>query len=165
MPIKAKVSERPIKALKELLKELKKPIDKATAEAVGDAIVSGMLEKMARGQSPIKGYGPFPAYKDPKKYPGDRKPKRPVNLYLDGDFWNSLTRKAKRGTTGYDTVIFYQGKENDKKEQGHREGANGQPKRPTLPRGNQTFAESIRIAFTKIYRQRLKDLKAKAKGK
>lgn len=165
MPIKATVDPSGIKSLKQLLKELKKPIDKSTAEKVGATVVSMMKQMISKGLSPIKGNGRFPAYKDPDKYPGKRKNKRPVNLYLTGEFLDSLKFIPKSSKSGFDTVIYYDGKESELKEQGHREGANGQPLRPTIPQGGEKFAETIRIAFSKIYRQRLKDLKAKARGK
>lgn len=165
MALKAKISADKVKRLQELLKELKKPVDQATANAAGKATVAAMKQLIARGVSPIKGNGRFPGYKNPDKYPGGKKPNRPVNLKDTGQFLYSLTYDPVASKNGFDTVIYYDGKEANDKETGHREGANGQRERPTIPLRGESFSETIRIAFSKIYRQRLSDLIRKGKGR
>ena len=82
MSIKVDVTVSFSPELKKALEDIKKPIDRDTAEKVGEDIVDDMKRLIATGQSPIKGNGRFPAYKDPKKYPGKRKSRSPVNLAL-----------------------------------------------------------------------------------
>lgn len=75
---------------------------------------------------------------------------RPVNLKLHGDFLKAL-RAEVTGTAGdYGIEIgFFPGSRDRKgveaylKEQGHREGANGQPERPIIPVGTEDFAQTV----------------------
>lgn len=152
------------KKLEKALKDMKKPIDKETARAVGEAVVEGMKALIAKGQSPIAGNGRFPAYKDPKKYPGTRKPKSPVNLKLTGDFLDDLIYRLVTHPSGYAASIRYATSESRDKELGHREGANGQPKRPTLPTGSgEDLSKSIKSEVTKILTDRILEV-LKGKG-
>lgn len=125
-------------------------IDRSTAAKIGSEIVSQIKDFTASGVSPIRGKGKFPRYKDPAKYPGKRKPRTPVNLRLTGAFMKGLKHEViSDGKNGYAARVFYQA-EQEKKEQGHRDGAKGQPKRPTIPRGNESFAEKIKAAYIRI---------------
>lgn len=74
-----------------------------------------------------------------KDFPNKRN--RPVNLYLSGKMLADLTYEKLKTIAGVE--IGYFDRESQLKEQGHREGANGQPKRPTIPIGSEKF--SIRI--------------------
>ncbi len=83
---------------------------------------------------------------------------RPVNLHLTGDFLNQL-RSVVIGTAGKMglEIGFFPGSrdangvEASVKEQGHREGANGQPQRPIIPINTEDFNQSIQNAiFEKI---------------
>ena len=146
------------KRLKELLRDAVKPIDKATATSAAEATIDAMKATIARGVSPIRGNGRFPKYKDPKKYPGKLKPKTPVNLHLTGDMLDALTFKAVPDSAGYAAEIFYKGKQ-ELKELGHRDGANDQPKRPTLPVGDkESFTKQIKDRYVKIFADRIFDV-------
>lgn len=135
-----------------------KPLDRTTMNKVGETVVKEMKEMIASGISPIEGKGKFPRYKDPKKYPGSKKSKSPVDLRLKGDFLESLTHDEKPASFGYNTEIHYSQKE-EIKERGHRAGANGQPSRPTLPtRSGEDFAVRIRQKFISIMRERIFDV-------
>jgi hypothetical protein len=156
MSIKVDVTVEFSPELKKALEDIKKPIDRDTAQKIGDDITADMKRLIASGQSPIKGNGRFPAYKDPKKYPGKRKSKTPVNLELTGEFLDDLTSKAISDPAGYATRVTYDGQKSQDKERGHREGANGQPKRPTLPAASgEDFAVSIKTRYTKTIRDRI----------
>lgn len=55
----------------------------------GQRIVQMIKTAIAQGRSPVQGKGPFIPYaserdNDPRKYPGNLKPSRPVNLSLTG---------------------------------------------------------------------------------
>lgn len=144
-----------------MLEDYDEPIDKETAEAMGEAAIREMKSLIADGKSPVEGVGKFLPYKDPDKYPGKRKAASPVNLKLSGDFLESLTQKAKPDDAGFATELFYEGSDrngvsNEIKEKGHAAGANRQPKRPTLPvKKGSTFAQSVRLAFSKIAKERI----------
>lgn len=145
------------KALTDKLKALESPVDSSTAQQMGQATVEAMQEMIASGVSPIKGKGRFPAYKNPKSYPGSKKPKSPVNLRLRGDFLDSLTSSVKSDGGEKVAVVSYPSDQADK-ERGHREGANAQPKRPTLPVKGETFAEKVQAAYLKVLQARVDKL-------
>ena len=147
-----------IKNLAKKVEDISRPIDKKTAENVGKAIVNTMLDEIGDGNSPITGKK-FPKYKNPSKYPGSRKPKSPVNLELTGQFLDALKYRVNNLTTGWSTTIGYlNSKKAQLKESGHREGVNGQPKRPTIPTSAEGFSAKIRKAFIKIYSDRISKL-------
>ena len=155
MPINTKVSVKGFQNLTKMLSELRKPIDRQTADEVGRQSVDEMKDMISKGISPLNSGGRFPGYKNPSKYPKGKKPNTPVNLYLSGDFQNSLTHKVKTSEFGFDTEIFYEGRDEDAKESGHRDGANGQPKRPTIPQGSESFAQRVIRVFSSIYKARI----------
>lgn len=190
--------------LKKLERDLERELGlttKQTIESVtpselknlGDAIIDEMKAAIAKGISPIKKAGRFPAYKyaadfnEVKKgilqqlktsesyrgikgkgaaqrkksfvdqitkkqtknirsrYPFNvqkefpHKKLRPVNLNLSGDFLDNLVSqvKNKKLRIGFfkDPWMKY--------ESGHREGVNGQPKRPIIPNVGEEFTQSI----------------------
>lgn len=160
MSLKGKIRAQEITKLKQMIEGLKKPIDKRTAESLGTQVVIQMRKLIAAGISPIKSVGRFPRYKNPKRYPGDRKAKSPVNLKLSGDFLDALQPEVSPGPAGYQVTIGYEGKREELKEQGHREGANGQPSRPTIPskRLGEEFAATIERIIMGVYRDRIRQI-------
>jgi hypothetical protein len=77
-------------------------------------------------------------YSVKKKFPQKRE--RPVNLTLSGDFMSNLGVKV---TGRGQFEIGYFERLAALKEQGHREGVNGQPSRPTIPLRGETFSRSV----------------------
>ena len=133
--------------LNQLRQELKKAVNlnnlsDSTLVNTGNAYVRAIKERISKGISPIGRGGRFPAYKNPKRYPGTKKPARPVNLKLTGAFLNDLIFRIVRGTKPR-IVIFFRTNLSNLKESGHREGVNSQPKRPILPQGNEDFTPGI----------------------
>jgi hypothetical protein len=110
--------------------------------------VSIIKKLVSKGISPIKGEQRYPGYKKPDSYPGDRKKRRPVNLKLSGKFLKQLVFKTRTGRNASIRIGFFRdyGKT---LEQGHREGANTQPKRPIIPTGDQEFKPQIINAIKK----------------
>lgn len=89
----------------------------------------------------------------PTRYPFNKmkefpsKKLRPVNLKLSGDFLRDLTYRSQvappiKGASPTIDIGFFGGL-SEKKESGHREGVNGQPKRPTIPQKKEEFSPSI----------------------
>lgn len=109
-----------------------KKVRRRDLTGLGKTIIKEMRSNIAKGISPIRGQRRFPAYKNPKKYPGKKKPRRPVNLMLTGKFLKQLTYRTKTGSKPFVRIGFFKsyGKTLEK---GHREGANTQPKRPIIP--------------------------------
>jgi len=58
---------------------------------VKQSIIPEIKNTILAGVSPVKGNRRFAAYKDKVKYPGIRKPSRPVNLKLTGAMLNEYT--------------------------------------------------------------------------
>lgn len=158
---KFKIKSVDLRAIQSKMEEFKKPIDRKTAESVGETVIEMMKDMISKGISPIAGESRFSPYKNPKKYPGKKKGKRPVNLKLTGEFLDSLTDKAKSSQSGYDTEIGFYDKLSQDKEKGHREGAGGQPKRPIIPSSTEKVAVKIEREVLKIYKERLNILKNK----
>jgi hypothetical protein len=150
--------ERLIRKLEAITKNF---IDGATAEKLGAACIYEMKRLITVGKSPIKGTGKFPPYKNKKKYPGDRKPGTPVNLKLSGDFLNSLRSKMVSNPKGINSVkIYFDSEESVNKELGHRQGANGQPKRPIMldQKAGEKLDAKINATLVRILKGRLKEL-------
>jgi len=133
---------------RELQKELKNAVElddligSNNMRKIGKKTVSAMKRQIRKGISPISGKK-FPAYKNPKRYPGRRKRHSPVNLRLEGDFLRDLkVTDIFLGKNPFFTIGFGS-RESDKKEQGHREGANGQPKRPIIPIRGESFSRAV----------------------
>jgi hypothetical protein len=86
-----------------IAKRIKEIVDMDLAKKVGTKTVGlAKREFIAKGISPVKGFGRFPAYarqrkSDPSKYPAPvlgrfpGKKDRPVNLRLDGSFMKHFT--------------------------------------------------------------------------
>lgn len=77
----------------------------------------------------------------------DKKP-RPVNLFLSGKFLESLIYKVNKKELK--VVIQFDDKLSELKEQGHREGVNGQPKRPIFPINSESLAKSILVELENL---------------
>jgi hypothetical protein len=120
---------------------------------IGEAVIDEMKIAIAKGISPIKGAGRFPAYGGTKKqgrpkedlYPKtvqkkfpEKRP-RPVNLVLSGQFLNNLKAKVLGS-------VLYIGFFEDpwmKYEEGHRKGSNNQEKRPIIPTTEEELSQSV----------------------
>lgn len=130
---------------------------RATTQQLKAAISAGL--SAARAQKAIesskgrqadlqKGY----PYSVQKEFPGKRP--RPVNLFLSGAMLAALTFDIVQSTKNrVGVVVGYFDEEQAKKERGHREGVNGQPKRPTIPTGSQTFNKTIELDIMSLLKQ------------
>lgn len=155
MRFKGRIDLRAADFIVDKLDELMKPTTQADAKEIGDACLKEMKSLISKGISPIKGTGipsRFPSYKNPDRYPGKRKSKSPVNLKLSGDMMNDLDYDVVKSASGYSAQLGYSSSKEQVKELGHREGANGQPIRPTVPQGNlgETFASSIQNVYLSL---------------
>lgn len=137
------------------LEELEKPVTQADAKEIGNACLKEMKSLIAKGTSPVRGAGissRFAPYKNPDKYPGKRKAHVPVNLRLTGKMLDDLDVSIEKSVSGYAPALGYSSSSEQVKERGHREGANKQPKRPTIPQGRsgETFAPSIQAVYISL---------------
>lgn len=139
-PSQAEIQREMKRAFQELERKGLNALSKSELDFLGNQVRSKVVQVISQGQSPITGWpSRFPGYKNPEKYIKSvksnfpNKKARPVNLKLSGEFLDSLYIKGlKRGDENYLNVGF-NGFENELKELGHREGVNGQPKRPIVP--------------------------------
>jgi len=134
-----------------LLIQMRKIIaDKANKAEVAEQIISDMKESIAAGVSPVRGERRFVAYKDPKKYPGDQKNKRPVNLYLSGDMLAALKAYPAAGAGVNIGIKGTQGV----KAKAHNDGTKDIPRRHFMP-------SDAGDAFTVTITRRVRDLYAR----
>jgi hypothetical protein len=126
----------------------------ARARGKGASAKASLLRAKTAQKKAKQGY----PYSVQKKYPG-KKP-RPVNLFLSGAFLSALTYLTKEKSDGKISVtIGFDDPDQAIKEKGHREGANGQRKRPIIPRqSTESFNQTIRLDITRL----IKDAIAKA---
>lgn len=152
-----------IPAVKSRLQKLGQGLSREEATEIGRGTLRAILDLVERGISPIRGGGlggKFPPYKNPKRYPGKRKPHTPVNLWLSGKFLRSLKYRVLRFGKGYVAEIGFTSELSELKERGHRERANGQPKRPIIPvaTNGERFARLVEDAYLKVVSQHIKRL-------
>ena len=173
-----KISVKPTAKFK-IPKDMQKLFNRDEAKDLADDVIKEMKDMIAKGISPIKEKGRFPEYKgvtktrvaksqaktkgekeavkkaQKKAYPysvqskfPEKKP-RPVNLELTGSMLSNLVFKLRHTLKGWMPEVGYFDEESVKKEQGHREGANGQPQRPTIPdqKEDERFAARIEMIF------------------
>lgn len=118
-------------------------------------VIAEMKSFITRGVSPVKGERRFEGYRDPKKYPGDRKSKRPVNMTLTGSMLDALTYRFVAGSTF--TVGWFSGV-NAKKAHNHNNGVTV-PERRLLPdRRNESFNVSIMRELRNYYAKIISDM-------
>lgn len=154
-------------------KKALKSLKQSELKEIGEAVCDEIRTVTAKGISPIKTVGRFAAYKwaakkslkrksgskgkslnreFQNKYPFNvrdkypQKRERPVNLRLSGEFMKALKAKVISGVLeiGYFDELFA------KYESGHREGVNGQPKRPTIPQDSEQFSDTIYRRLVKV---------------
>lgn len=151
--IKARIDKRGIKSFVDRINGLTSTMRVEDAQRMGKEVVAEMKDLISKGISPIAGVGRFPPYKHAGvkgKYPDNQKRKfpskrsRPVNLFLSGKQMRALRFRVTRNKQGAGIEVGYFDSDEAKKEQGHREGVNDQPQRPTIPTGEEGFAEKIR---------------------
>jgi hypothetical protein len=104
-----------------------------------------------------------PKYPDSVKEQYPRKKRRPVNLYLSGDFLSNLTHIPIIGERPGAEIGFFDTK-SQKKEQGHREMANGQGFRPIIPmvRKGEQFSKAVLMEAANFLKQVVRDYYKKA---
>ena len=81
------------------LNDIKKYIDQGHMKDEFQRVIETEIKpSIAKGISPVKGQRNFAKYKDPKKYPGDRKQSNKPNLKLSGDMLKEyVARSSKQG--------------------------------------------------------------------
>ena len=124
-------------------------------EEVAAQVIADMKESIAAGVSPVRGERRFVAYKNPEKYPGERKAKRPVNLYLSGDMLAALKFYP---TAGASVSIGIKGAEGVKAK-AHNDGTSTIPRRHFMPtdKGDE-FSVTITRRIRDLYARAISDI-------
>lgn len=115
-------------------------------------IINEMKRFIRIGTSPVKGERRFDAYKDAKKYPGDLKNRRPVNLELSGRMLQAITYKPIKDGVKIGIWDSIQAQ----KARTHLQGLNGVPKRKFMPvEENDQFIVSIQRDARYLYLRKI----------
>lgn len=138
----------------QIIEFLDKFIDGATADSIGKEIIGAAKEAIAEGQSPVRGEGRFERYKDRKKYPGDLKEARPVNLNLTGEMLANFSHRRKDNTT-IEVGITGGSPRAKKLAKYHNEGTEFMAKRQFIPQEGQEFTVRIMRVIRELYSNRL----------
>jgi len=122
------------------------------------------------GREKSKSESALTALKNRKYYPDSvaadfpNKKRRPVNLYLSGDFLDNLgeIKKDRKLGKNFNVSMGFKGKFADY-ELGHREQHNGQGFRPIIPakEGDETFVVTIQKLYLDLIRQAIKNYRIK----
>ena len=165
MAIKAKVTLK-LGTLQNLTRLLSQ---QSVLKPIGEAVISGVLDSVSRGVSPVRGLGRFVAYSgasDRRKYPFSvrseypNKKLRPVNLSLDGSMLSSIKSKIENDKL---FVGIFGGK-HELMAETHNEGTqenskNKVPKRKFLPTGRgEDFIVSIQRAIKDLFVKAIDDI-------
>ncbi len=142
MAVKTKVK---LDSLDELRKELN---GLSIQREIGKTVVEEVKDFTSKGISAAEGDGRFrfQKYKDPKKYPGDKKPSRPVNLSLTGQMLDALEHWITAGR------LFIGYRTKNVKAEAHNFGTEHMPVRRFLPvqegsKFNLTIMKKIRDIY------------------
>ena len=133
-------------------KHISKSVGNASASASRNRLkVAGASARVQQSQQRIAKLKQGYPYSVQKKFPDKRA--RPVNLFLSGKFLSALVFDITQTAKRVGIVVGYFDEDEAKKEKGHREGANGQPKRPTIPTGSQKFNQTIELDIMNLIKQ------------
>lgn len=128
-------------------------MDARTANDLGKTVAQEAKAMIEEGQSPVRGYGRFDAYKDRTVYPGKLKDARPVNLTLTGEmlrgYWYRLTGRSVE-------VGMVRGSADRKEIAGfHQDGTPNMSQRKMVPGPGEEWAPSIMRSISNLYAKRL----------
>ena len=121
------------------------------AQAIGDQLREEVIDSLSKGISPVQGERKFEPYKNPKSYPGKRKPSSPVNLFLSGDLYRALEARLK----GNSIIFGIFDPKVAKYAQAHQDGNAHLPRRAIVPDDGEVFQVSILRAILDLYKNRM----------
>jgi len=153
------------------LKDLRKVEAKIAKEFVDDKLVNDfqrtivrgiILPMIAKGISPVKGFGRFVGYKDPESYPGKgksrQKPSRPVNLFLTGELMSWFYTVKASGSSLNVGIPANATKFVKIKAEANNLGTDVIPRRRFIPQEGETWAVSVMREVKNLFTKRMKDL-------
>ena len=154
----------------EVINRLKQTVDAKFEQDAQEEVVGEIKRMIASGTSPVQsvdGGRRFASYKNPDKYPANKKAKRPVSLFLSGtmlSWYRAVKISGVRISFGIptnapeDVKIRAEannvGTTNDK-------GEVAIAARRFIPLAGETFAISVMRKIKTLYMKRIKDLTLK----
>lgn len=155
MRLKTKFDKAQTDKILRKIEDLQAPLKQSEARQLGDVVVDAMREDIEGGNSTIKGRGKFPAYRGEYRRRIQKygrigkfsKKLRPVNLTLTGEFLKNLKVQVRKVKQGYAPLLGFFETREQKMEEGHRTGHNGQAKRPIIPARNEVFTVKIQRVY------------------
>lgn len=145
-------------AARDITNRLKNLINQRFVIDFDSSVVNEIKRLIASGQSPVKGFGRFPQYKDRLNYPGKRKPATPVNLFLSGDMLKHYTGhqlNEKSMGIGYASGTPQNIKD---RAEGNNIGANKIPARRHVPLSGEEFTISVMRKIKDVFARRIAEL-------
>lgn len=144
----------------DIMKKLERFLRPQDAEKIGKALVQESKDFISKGISPVRGERRFAGYKNPARYPGGRKPKRPVNLELTGEMLDNLRFRLK-GDRTIEYGIFSDAPEDVKiRARVHNSGERSDiAQRQFIPdQPGDEFAVAIMRVLMRLYEKRIGDV-------
>jgi hypothetical protein len=142
-----------------LFPDLGKIADESLGKEISRAVLKEIRDAVAKGNSPVAGWGKFAPYKNPDKYPGNQKSSRPVNLDLSGDMMKALTTEVRLDSKSRLVVeVGWFGAEEDIQVRArvHNSGERWDIKRrPVLPGKDDEWTERIKKIVLDLYSKRI----------
>lgn len=135
---------------------LQKTVSPAFVKTVNTEIVEEIKRKISIGSSPVSGR--FVAYTNPKRYPGKKKPAKPVNLYLSGVMLSWLKAFKQSTMTLGIGIPSSAPKEVKARALANNVGTKTIPARRFIPIKGETFALGILRKLNQIYTRRFKEV-------
>lgn len=142
--------------------KLRNFVDDQFVKDVQSEVIDGTIKPLiAAGVSPVdtaEGRR-FVGYKDPVTYPGNKKAKRPVNLYLSGimlSWYKAVKISGSRISLGIPTNAPQDVK--DRAEGNNIGTESGIPARRFVPLRGESFRVSVIRKLKNLYAKRLKEL-------
>lgn len=151
-----------------LTNKLKQTVDSKFIQDMQTEVIDGEIKKMiAAGVSPVDSYEGsrrFRGYKNPKKYPADKKAKRPVSLWLSGvmlSFYKAVRVSGTRLTLGIPTNAPHEVKVRalaNNVGTATEDGREAIPPRRFIPLKGETYRISVLRKMKNLYARRIKSL-------
>lgn len=141
----------------QILEDIQGFMNSTVVDRVGGTTVRMAKDMIARGRSPVEGHGTFEAYSDPDKYPGGRKPSKPVNLELDGTMLSYFTFRRGPSNKIHIGMLNAPAKELAKA-RAHNNGEGTSPERRFIPHEGENWAKPIQEAINRLFEERLDEL-------
>lgn len=152
----------------QMINKLKKTVDAKFNQDIQREVVDGEIKRMiAAGTSPVRsveGGRRFKGYKDPAKYPADRKAKRPVSLWLSGEmlsWYRSTVISGIRISLGIPTNAPAEVKIRAEANNIGTTNSKGEvaiAARRFVPLAGEEFATSVMRKLKNLYAKRIKEL-------